>query len=110
MVSPVGIYAAAALRCGIGIALLLIARKSQAPAILGIMGVALIIAGFTFPFLGVDSAKARIEWEAEHMKFLRLEGLLFVWAGLVVPKLSKPREAECSPAPSNTSQVRTRER
>jgi hypothetical protein len=109
MVSPIGIYAAAALRCGIGIAVLLIARKSRAPAILGIMGVALIIAGFTFPFLGVDSAKARIEWESEHMMFLRLEGLLFVWAGLVVHRLSKPREAMCSPAPCNKSLERTRE-
>lgn len=109
MVSPAGIYAAAALRCGIGIALLLIARESRAPAILGIMGVALIIAGCTFPFLGVDSAKARIEWEAGHMMFLRVEGVLFVWAGLVVHKLSKPQEAECATVTSNTSLERTRE-
>jgi len=41
---------------------------------------------------------------------LRGEGVLFVWAGLVVYKLSKPREAERSTTPSNTSLERTRER
>ena len=96
MVSPVGIYAAAALRSGIGVALLLVARGSRAPAILRIMGVALLIAGLTMPILGVDSAKARIEWEAKHMMFLRMEGVLFVWAGLVVYRLSKPPDQRAS--------------
>ena len=89
MVSPVGIYAAAAFRCAIGIALLLVAWKSRARAILGIIGVAFILAGCVFPFFGVDSAKARIEWEAGHFMFLRLEGVLFAWAGFVVHKLSR---------------------
>ena len=90
LVSPVGIYLAAAMRIGMGAALLLVARGSRAPAILRIMGAALLIAGLTMPILGVDNAKARIEWEAEHMGFLRLEGVLFMCAGLVVYRLSKP--------------------
>jgi len=97
LVSPLGIYAAAALRCGVGVALLLIARGSSAPAILRFMGMALLIAGLTFPALGVDSAKARIEWEARHTMFLRLEGVLFVWAGLVVDKLSRKTEEPKNP-------------
>jgi hypothetical protein len=52
------------------------------------MGAAMLIAGLMFPTFGVDSAKARIEWEADHMTFLRLEGALFAWAGVVVYKLS----------------------
>ena len=108
LVSPLGIYAAAGLRCGIGVALLLIAKGSRAPTILRIMGVAGLVAGLTFPILGVDSAKARIEWEAGHLMFLRLEGLLFVWCGYVVYKLSKPQQAEFSATPSNTSLERTR--
>jgi hypothetical protein len=91
LVSPVGIFAAAALRVGIGAALLFIAQGSRAPAILRIMGAAMLIAGLTFAIFGVDSAKARIEWEAGHMMFLRLEGVLFAWAGLVIYNLSKPR-------------------
>jgi hypothetical protein len=98
LVSPIGIYVAAALRSGIGVALLLVARGSRAPAILRIMGVALIFAGLTMPILGVDSAKARIEWEAEHMMFLRLEGVLFMCAGLVVHKLCKPSHRDAAPA------------
>jgi hypothetical protein len=88
MVSPAGIYAAAALRSGMGISLLLVARGSRAPVILRIMGLALLTAGLTMPMLGVDNARARIEWEATHMTFLRLEGVIFVWAGLVVGKLA----------------------
>jgi hypothetical protein len=90
LVSPVGILAAAALRVGIGAALLFVAQGSRAPAILRIIGAALLVAGLTFPVFGVDNAKTRIEWEAEHMMFLRLEGVLFAWAGLVVYKLSTP--------------------
>ena len=101
MVSLLGIYFAAALRCGIGVALLVVARGSRAPAVLRIMGAALLVAGLTMPFLGVDSAKARIEWEAEHMMFFRLEGVIFVLAGVVVYKLSQP--------PPNNSLERTRE-
>jgi hypothetical protein len=101
MVSLAGIYFAAALRCGLGIALLVVARRSRAPAILRLMGAALLIAGLTMPLLGVESAKARIEWEADHMMFFRLEGVIFVWAGVVVYRLSQP--------PTNNSRERTRE-
>jgi hypothetical protein len=110
LVSPTGIYSAAALRSGIGIALLLVARGSRAPTILRIMGVVSLIAGLTYPMLGVGNARARIEWEAGHLMFLRLEGVLFVWAGLVVYKLSKPKEAGYLTTPSNTSLERRRDR
>ena len=101
MVSLAGIYFAAALRCGIGVALLFIARQSRAPAILRIMGAALLVAGLTMPLLGVESAKARIEWEADHMMFFRLEGVIFVWAGVIVYRISQP--------PPNNSLEPTRE-
>ena len=102
MVSLAGIYFAAAIRCGIGVALLLISRGSRAPTILRIMGAALLVAGLTMPFLGVDNARARVEWEAEHLMFFRLEGVLFVLAGVVVYSLSQP--------PPNKSLERTREK
>jgi hypothetical protein len=109
LVSPVGIYVAAAVRCAIGLALLLIARGSRAPAVLRTVGVVLILAGIVFPFFGVESSKARIEWEADHLLFLRLEGWLFIWVGFVIYKLAKPPEAVLAPAPSNNSLERTRE-
>ena len=109
LVSPVGIYVAAAVRCAMGLALLLIARGSRAPAVLQTMGVALILAGIVFPFFGVESSKARIEWEADHLLFLRLEGLLFIWGGFVIYKLSRPPEAVLVSAPSNNSLERTRQ-
>jgi hypothetical protein len=91
MVSAAGIYFAAAVRCVMGVALLLVAPRSQAPAILRIMGAVLLLAGFMMPLLGVDDARARIEWEAEHLLFFRLEGVFFVCAGVMVYKLSQPR-------------------
>ncbi len=89
LVSPAGIYIAAAIRCALGVALLLVATGSRAPAILRLMGAALLVVGLTMPALGVDSAQARIEWESQHLLFLRLEGALFVWAGLIVVSLGK---------------------
>jgi hypothetical protein len=74
------------------------------------MGVAGLVAGLIFPILGVDNARARIEWEAGHMMFLRLEGVLFILGGYVIYKIAKPREAESAVAPSNTSLERTRAR
>jgi hypothetical protein len=109
LVSPVGIYVAAAVRCAIGLALLLIARGSRAPAVLRTMGVALVLAGIVFPFFGLESSIARIEWEADHLRFLRLEGLLFTWGGFVIYKLAKPPEPALPPVPSNNSLERTRE-
>ena len=109
LVSPVGIYVAAAVRCAIGLALLLIGRGSRAPAVLRIMGVVAVLAGVVYPFLGVESSKTRIEWEADHLLFLRVEGLLFIWGGLIIYKLAKPLEAAIAPAPSNNSLERTRE-
>ena len=101
MVSLAGIYVAAAVRCGLGVALLLIAPSSRAPAILRIIGAALLVAGLTMPLLGLGDARARVEWEAQHIPFFRLEGVLFVVAGVVLYKLSQP--------PPNTSLERTRE-
>ena len=109
LVSPVGIYVAAAVRCAMGLALLLIARGSRAPAVLRTMCVVLVLAGILFPFFGVESSKARIEWEADHLLFLRLEGLLFIWGGYVIYKLAKPPEAVLAPAPSNNSLEGARE-
>jgi hypothetical protein len=69
----------------------------------------LVIAGIVFPFFGVESSKARIEWEADHLLFLRIEGLLFIWGGVVIYKLSRPLEAVLAHAPPNNSLERTRE-
>lgn len=93
MVSPTGIYAAALLRIAAGASLLFIAPASQAPKVLRLMGLAVVAVGVVLPFLGVDNAKARVEWEAAHTIFLRLEGLVFVWAGYVIYRLTQPAKA-----------------
>lgn len=90
MLSPAGIIGAAVLRTGVGIALLLVARRSRAPVILRSMAFLLLAVGVVLPFLGVENARSRVEWEAEHTMFLRIEGILFIWAGYVIHKLVQP--------------------
>jgi hypothetical protein len=90
MLSPAGVIAAALLRISVGIALLLIARRSRAPLILRTMGMLLVAVGIVLPFLGVENARSRVEWESEHTVFLRIEGILFIWAGYVIHKLAQP--------------------
>jgi hypothetical protein len=101
MVSPAGILVAAAVRSGMGLGLLYIARGSSSPGVLRLMGLALLLAGIVMPFLGVESSRARLDWEAEHLTFLRLEGVLFVWAGYIVVSLAKPRQQLGSNAAPN---------
>jgi uncharacterized membrane protein len=89
LVSPAGLYAAAAFRGGIGLVLLLAARESRAPGILRAIGIAVLAIGLATPLLGVDRAMARLDWEAEHITFLRIEGVLFVWAGFIISALAR---------------------
>lgn len=90
MVSSAGLYAAAAFRGGIGLVLILAARESRAPWILRATGVAVLALGLATPLLGVERATARLAWEAEHVTFLRIEGVLFVWFGFIISALARP--------------------
>ena len=89
MVSPAGLYAAAAFRGGIGLVLLRAAPASRAPGILRAIGIAALAMGLATPLLGMDRAMARLDWEEEHITFLRIEGVLFVWAGFIISVLAR---------------------
>jgi 4-amino-4-deoxy-L-arabinose transferase-like glycosyltransferase len=79
--SPAGLYAAAALRVGIGLVLILAARESRSPWTLRIIGAAVLIVGLATPLFGVEGMRARLDWEAQHISFLRFEAVLFVCLG-----------------------------
>ena len=90
MVSPGGLYAAAAFRTGIGLVLLLAAKYARAPGLLRVLGLGAILVGAATPFLGVPRAMARLDWESSHITFLRIEGVVFVWLGFLIISLLKP--------------------
>jgi hypothetical protein len=78
-VTPVGIYAAAALRLVLGTALFVAAPTSQAPQTLRILGVVIIVAGLVTPLIGVARARAIVEWWTGQGT-----ALMRVWAGVAL--------------------------
>ena len=64
VVTPNGLYAVAALRVGIGLLLMSVARVSGSPKSLRTLGAVVFVAGLATPFFGVDRARAVLDWEA----------------------------------------------
>ena len=66
VITPVGLYAVAVLRVGIGLVLMLVARISRAPKTLRVFGVVALVGGLATPLFGVERARAILDWEATH--------------------------------------------
>jgi hypothetical protein len=64
VITPVGVYAIAVLRVGIGLLLMLVAPISRAPKTLRAFGAVVLAAGLSTPLFGVDRIRAMLEWEA----------------------------------------------
>ncbi|SRR6266545_293397 len=82
MVTPTGLYIAAALRIGIGLVLLAAAPASRMPKTLRVFGVIALIAGVVTPFFGVDRAHAIVNWWSNQgAGAIRIFGLLALAVG-----------------------------
>ncbi len=90
LVSPSGLYAAAAFRVGVGLVLILAARESRAPKVLRAIGALVFVGALATPFFGVDAARARLDWEAAHVAFFRVEGVAFVCLGGLIVSALRP--------------------
>src|SRR4030095_11405658 len=78
-VTPNGLYAVGALRIGIGLVLMLVARVSRAPKTLRTLGAVVFVAGLAPPFFGVARARAVLDWElTQGPALIRLVGVLAV--------------------------------
>jgi hypothetical protein len=94
LVTPVGLYIAAALRIGLGLVLLLAAPVSRAPNTLRVFGAIVLVAGLGTPFIGVDHAKAMLDWwTAQRPVFIRLSGGLPIAIGAFIAYVVVPRRA-----------------
>jgi hypothetical protein len=98
LVSPSGLYAAAAFRAGVGLVLILAARESRAPGLLRAIGVVVLVGAVATPFFGVEAARARLDWEAAHVTFFRVEGVAFVCLGGLIVSALRPGGPITAPA------------
>jgi hypothetical protein len=64
VMTPVGLYAIAALRVGMGLVLMLVAPISRTPRTLRALGAIVLVAGLATPLFGVDRARAVADWAA----------------------------------------------
>ena len=90
LVSPSGLFAAAGFRAGVGLLLILAARASRAPGILHAIGAVLLVGAVATPLFGVEAARTRLDWEAAHATFFRVEGLAFVCLGGLIVSALRP--------------------
>ena len=79
IVTPVGLWVVAAVRVGLGVLLLMTASLSRVPAVLGVLGVVVLVSGLVTPFLGVERARAIVEWWGALGP-----AVTRVWAGIAV--------------------------
>ena len=61
--TPVGLYAAGAVRVAMGIVVILCAQVSRAPKTLRALGAVMCMQGLAATLLGPDRARAILEWE-----------------------------------------------
>jgi hypothetical protein len=58
-----GLWLAAALRVVLGVTLFLVAPDSRFPRALRVIGVLIVVAGVATPLIGLERARAIVEWE-----------------------------------------------
>src|SRR5258708_15453332 len=94
-VTPVGLYAVAAVRVGIGLVLILAAPISRAPRTLRVFGAVALVAGLMTPLFGADRAHAILDWQlSQGTVLIRVgAGLAVVIGGLVAFALIGSRRA-----------------
>jgi len=69
--TPIGLYAASAVRIAMGLVLILVAPISRAPRTLRVLGALMCMQGIAAQLFGLDRARAILEWEAMHTALLR---------------------------------------
>jgi hypothetical protein len=91
--TPIGLYAVAALRIGIGIVLILVAPTTRAPKPIRVLGAIAIAAGVITAFVGVDRVRAIVAWEtAQGPTLIRLSALLaLLFGGFIVFAVTRRR-------------------
>jgi hypothetical protein len=90
--TPVGLYAAAAIRLAYGAALFLVAPASRAPRTLRVLGVVIFVAGILTPLVGLRRVAELLDWwSGLGPGFLRAWGAVAFMVGLSLVHVTFPR-------------------
>jgi hypothetical protein len=79
--TPASLYAAAAARVAMGLVLIRFAPASRAPNVLRALGTIVCAQGLAAALLGVDRARAILEWEAIHTLLARIGAIVALGTG-----------------------------
>ena len=94
--TPVGLYAAGAVRVAMGLVVMRCAAASRAPKTLRALGAVMCLQGLAATLLGPDRARAILEWEAMHTALLRAGAVVALAAGgFIAFAVTKPRPPRC---------------
>jgi hypothetical protein len=95
VITPIGLYAIAVLRVGMGLVLMLVAPTSRVPKTLRAFGAVVLVAGLTTPFFGVDRVRGIADWEAaQGPAFLRgVAGVLVAIGSFIAFAVAAGRRA-----------------
>ena len=99
--TPSGLYVGGAIRIAMGLVLILAASNSRWPRILRAFGALMCLQGTMANLLGLERARAVLEWEAIHTAFLRAGATVALISGAIIAiaVTTKPSEAQSKVAP-----------
>jgi hypothetical protein len=99
---PRGVYTVGSIRVALGLLLILVAPASRMPKPMRVLGVLVCAQGLIqiigMPFVGLDRARAILEWEAMHPALLRVGALVALATG-GFNAYAVPRRATRDPRP-----------
>ena len=88
--TPGGLYAAGAVRVAMGLVLILAASSSRWPRTLRALGAVMCLQGLAANLLGLERARAILEWEAMHTALLRAGAVVaLVTSGFIAFAVTK---------------------
>ena len=99
--TPSGLYVGGAIRIAMGLVLILAASNSRWPGILRAFGALMCLQGIMANLLGLERARAVLEWEAIHPAFLRAGATVALISGAIIAiaVTTKPSEGQSKVAP-----------
>ncbi len=90
--TPVALYVVAALRIGIGLVLIGAASGARMPKTVRVLGTLILLAGLATPFIGIDRARAMLDWWAgDGTLLLRLSLCVAIAIGALIVYAVNPR-------------------
>jgi len=93
--TPGKFYTAGAVRAAMGLVLILVASNSRWPKILRALGAVVCLQGLAGTLLGLERARAILEWEAMHPALLRAGAVVaLVTGGFIAFAVTKPSDLD----------------